>query len=201
MKRQIKLTENELRSFIKECVTKTIKEASTQPYTEYDDEVVGSKADKDSQRFYQLWHKQNDGQPLTKKEQEELSWLQYRYGAEDGETPDTYKFNPRGKDRLNTVNYATDTWDQEKGYTDDGTLYPQVDYIQGYDSHKPWQKDMEKREVDDFHHKFDNYLDRLKYSKQADSRKLHRKGSLNRAFEESKHRAKVRRIVKECIGY
>lgn len=87
----------------------------------------------------------------------------------------------------------------DNAYSSDAILYPSAKF-----SHPdwPWDSDYDTQdavnylEKKDFDKKMSDYKDRLKYSKQADSRPLHRKGSLNRAFDE----CKLHNIIKRCIN-
>lgn len=114
--------------------------------------------------------------------------------------------------RLHTLDRTTDAFsDWEKGdhaYYEDGEVYPSAEWsdtnIYGKPNHySQWAKDadeeLEKLQNQRFKDNLDkqrkNAKDIEKYTKQADSRPLHRKGSLNRAMDENV----IRKIVSESI--
>lgn len=164
MKQIIKLTETDLRKMIKESVKKALKEADTQPFGEYDTDYVRSQPSKDEDRYYELLRKQNDGKKLTKDEQNEISWLHYKYGDKynfngkeyDTDNPAFDRWNPKGSGRLNTLSYGKDSYtndndwegtqlDGKYAYTGGGETFPQSNYVTGFDYGQPWEKDMQKR--------------------------------------------------------
>lgn len=91
--------------------------------------------------------------------------------------------------RLHTLDRTTDHFENcDDAYYDDGELYPSADWA-GTEEYLPkWGEDglnyLNNLEIQDFKNKMKDYKDRQKYSKQADSRRLWRKGALNGAFDE-----------------
>ena len=117
------------------------------------------------------------------------------------------------KTRLHTLDRTTDSFsDWQRGdhaYYDDGEVYPSAEWsdtdMYGRPNHhSQWaidaDKDLEKMQKQRFKDNLDKQWqdtkDKEKYSKMADSRPLHRKGSLNRAMEEA-IRKTVNKILKE----
>lgn len=115
------------------------------------------------------------------------------------------------KERLHTLDRTTDAFsDWKKGdnaYFEDGEVYPSAEWsdtnMYGEPNHySEWSKeaDDELNRMED--ERFKNNLDREwdntkeleKISKMADSRPLHRKGSLNRAMDES-----IRRTIRKTL--
>ena len=103
------------------------------------------------------------------------------------------------KHRLHTLDRTTDSYGDwyrdDHAYCDDGDLYPSAAWCNSYrspfpskdyrwldDADKELEKMQHKRIKNDLDNKWKTQQDRNKYNKQADSRPLHRKGSLNREF-------------------
>ena len=101
------------------------------------------------------------------------------------------------KHRLHTLDRTTDSYGDwyrdDHAYYDDGDLYPSAEWCNSYrspfpskdyrwldDADKELEKMQHKRIKNDLDNKWKTQQDRNKYNKQADSRPLHRKGSLNR---------------------
>ena len=91
------------------------------------------------------------------------------------------------KERLHTLNRLTDAWGSwepgDNAYYDDGEVYPSGDFTsKRRDFSFPNDADAARNFLaqKDFNKKWNNMLDKIDYSKKADSRPLHRKGSLNR---------------------
>ena len=109
--------------------------------------------------------------------------------------------------RLHTLDRTTDSFsDWQKGdhaYYDDGELYPSAQWSdtrpQGQwaeEAEKDLEKMQKQRFKDNLDKQWQDTKDKEKYSKMADSRPLHKKGSLNRAMEEA-IRKTVNKILRE----
>ena len=115
------------------------------------------------------------------------------------------------KQRLHTLDRTTDAFgDFQKGdhaYYEDGEVYPSAEWsdtnIYGKPNHySQWAKDADEELEKMQNQRFKNSLDKQwqntkdieKYSRRADLGPLHRKGSLNRAMDES-----IKRALKESI--
>ena len=177
MKRTIRLTESEIKNIISESISKIMEdkypnpqgrpESRTNPYPEYASDF-------------------DDEDPM---------------------------FPIPNKSRLHTLDRTTDSFsdwqDGDHAYYDDGEVYPSAEWsdtdMYGNPSHhSQWaidaDKDLEKMQKQRFKDELDKQWqdtkDKEKYSKMADSRPLHRKGSLNRAMEEA-IRKTVNKILRE----
>ena len=87
-------------------------------------------------------------------------------------------------ERLHTLNRMTDyhsNWEKDDhAYFDSGEPYPSAEWSDKQ-LYSQWTKDADdKLAQQDFNKKWQNTQDKIKYSQMADSRPLHRKGSLNR---------------------
>lgn len=114
------------------------------------------------------------------------------------------------KERLHTLNRQTDAHGSyhpnDNAYFSDGDLYPSAQFTGG--SNTDWVKGAEdylhndsmKRLKSSFDKQWQDTKDKEKYEKQADSRPLHRKGSLNRAMDESKLHKIVANAIKKVIN-
>lgn len=117
------------------------------------------------------------------------------------------------KQRLHTLDRTTDAFgDWEKGdhaYYQDGEVYPSAEWTDTNMYGKPnhysqWAKDADEELEKMQNQRFKNSLDKQwqntkdieKYTKQADSRPLHRKGSLNRVGMDENV---IRKLVSESI--
>lgn len=177
MKRTIRLTESEIKNIISESISKIMEdkypnpqgrpESRTNPYPEYASDF-------------------DDEEPM---------------------------FPIPNKSRLHTLDRTTDSFsdwqDGDHAYYDDGEVYPSAEWsdtdMYGRPSHhSQWaidaDKDLEKmqnqRFKDNLDKQWQDTKDKEKYSKMADSRPLHRKGSLNRAMEEALRKT-VNKILRE----
>ena len=176
MKRTIRLTESEFRNMISESVKRVLKE-------------------------------NNIPNPMGGPEDRINPYPEYAQDFDDEEP----MLPIPNKQRLHTLDRTTDAFgDWQKGdhaYYDDGEVYPSAEWsdtdMYGKPAHySQWTKDadeeLEKMQKQLFKDSLDkqwkNTKDIEKYTKQADSRPLHRKGSLNRAMGEA-----INRIVSETI--
>jgi uncharacterized protein YcgL (UPF0745 family) len=144
------------------------------------------------------------------------AYPEYAADFDDGSCEDDVSVMPiPNRERLHTLDRTTDAFaDWKKGdhaYYEDGEVYPSAEWSDtdafGKPNHyKDWSldadKELERLQIQRFKNKLDKQWqdtkDMEKYSRQADTRPLHRKGSLNRAMGESLNR-KVNRIVSECL--
>lgn len=120
------------------------------------------------------------------------------------------------KERLHTLDRTTDGYgdylDGDNAYYEDGEVYPSAEWtdtnIYGSPNHySQWAKDADEELEKLQTQRFKDYLDRQwqdtkdkeKYTKQADSRPLHRKGSLNRELKESRINRAVNEVVRRIL--
>jgi hypothetical protein len=172
MKKLIRLTESDLHRIIENSVKRVLKEGKYP-------------------------------NPMGGPEDRINAYPEYTSDFDDGRYGD-FDFEPfmpiPNKERLHTLDRTTDAFsDWEKGdhaYYQDGELYPSAewsntDYFGNPAHNQDWSLDadeeLKKMQMQRFKNKLDkqwqNTKDMEKYSKMADSRPLHRKGSLNRAMD------------------
>ena len=133
--------------------------------------------------------------PMGGPEDRINAYPEYTSDFDDGRYEDFEPIMPiPNKERLHTLDRTTDAFsDWEKGdhaYYEDGEIYPSAKWTDGVHN-QDWlldaDEELQKMQMQRFKNKLDkqwkNTKDMEKYSKMADSRPLHRKGSLNRAMD------------------
>ena len=172
MKQTIRLTESDLHRIVKNTVNRVLKEANLKYDINKDhDDWMAKNKDK---RDWDWWEARRNSPEV----ENELGWHQFNhqddYSTVYDENPNV--FEPEHK--------ATDLW--HKAWDKD------------YDSYYEDQDDINplRKEFDD---KWNDTKNMKKVSKRADSRPLHRKGSLNRSVPESRERI-INKAVRESIN-
>lgn len=194
----VRLTENDLRNIIKKSVTRIIREGqymddgNLEPqYSKNPDSMwtYGSNLNPDSIEGMDPHSVRRSG--LGNKKRDNLASWDYFDAVSNGA-------DMKMRDRLNA------------DYDERNNPSMGSDYHYGYDD-KDSYINSRKRDLKKDNSEFNGFYDDMKqdldkswndtkdiekYNRQADTRKLHRKGSLNRAFEENT----IREMVKEAIN-
>ena len=171
MKQTIKLRESDLKRMIAESVKRVLREKKEEyDWAEFEKDPEGKKEFdvNNSWEYYDYVH----STPKEVRPYDDAYW------------------NLANRGDNNTL-----LWDLQNNHLDGSSdIYTHMFYDVNPDS---WKANKEKGEQDNQKKKNQWEKDK-RWQKAADSRPLHRKGSLNRAMEESMNR-KIGRIVSECI--